>query len=190
MLQATISQSASSITTEELRQIALLMHQLHVLDLEKSLWDTYLKSGIGSFKADQSHIKIWPSEVKAMIRFARRSTTISDINQINILDDHCYQFVNNQLREFNEKQQQLRQQLIRKKKQFYHYRDPMDQILQTLVQEQMQSLRLEYEYKIKLVEFDYRQEVLDQAVQQQHPNVQQVNNDSSYLILLTIYIYI
>jgi len=189
MAQEKIYHSASSINIDVLGQITILLHQLNMIDLEKSLWTIYSKSGTaaGILNPKESTLKIWPTCVKSMIQSAQRLTTISDINQIVVNDNICLKFVTEHLRELNEKQQQIQQQLSEKKKQFYGYTDRIEQILRTFIQQHIQSLCLQYEYKIKLVELNYHESVLEHKFLQQNLNDKQVNNN--YFSFKLIYFY-
>lgn len=189
MAQEEIYHSASSINIDVLGQITILLHQLNMIDLEKSLWTIYSKSGTaaGILNPKESTLKIWPTCVKSMIQSAQRLTTISDINQIVVNDNICLKFVTEHLRELNEKQQQIQQQLSEKKKQFYGYTDRIEQILRTFIQQHIQSLCLQYEYKIKLVELNYHESVLEHKFLQQNLNDKQVNNN--YFSFKLIYFY-
>jgi len=58
--------------------------------------------------------------------------------------------------------------------------------LQTFIKKYSKALRLEYNYEMKIIEFDYRERMLDHAFQQQNPTPQQVMNfasSSSFLLL-------
>lgn len=164
MAQQKIYHLTSSINIEELQQIAILIHQLNILELEKTLWTHYYKSGTGTLKVNDSNLKVWSSNIKKMIQS----------NQIKVDDDHCLKFVSENLRELNEKHHEIQQQLIIKKKQFVGYTITIDEILQAFIREHLKSLRLKYECKIKLVDFDYRERVLEHAFLQENPIEQQV----------------
>jgi hypothetical protein len=58
MIQQKINHLAHSIYIEELRSIAILMYRVHSIDLEKSLWNHYLKSGTGILKSNESNFKV------------------------------------------------------------------------------------------------------------------------------------
>ena len=75
--QQTTSSSSSSLHIEQLRQIAFYLHQLAEIELNLSLWTTYLHSGTGqmtSSSSSSSHssshprdsrtLTLWPEEVK------------------------------------------------------------------------------------------------------------------------------
>ena len=174
MIQDKIEPSTSSIQIETLGQITILLYQLKMIDLEKSLWTIYFKSGIGQVKPNQSTLKIWPTCVKSMIQSLKGMTTISD----NI----CFEFVIEQQSDLNEKHQQIQQELSQKKKQFHGYTNRIEEILETFIEQHLQSLRLQYGYKIKLVELQYSEFVLEDEFLQQNPTEQQVNKIFVFLL--------
>jgi hypothetical protein len=182
LIQEKINHSADSIYIEKLRSIAILMYRVLSLDLEKSLWNHYLKSGTGILISNESNLKVWPQDVQLMIiELVSSSRTNNNLDKIQLNDKYCYRFVYEHLREFNEKQQQLKRQLIIKKKQFYGYRNTIEDHLQTFIKKYSKALRLEYKYEMKIIEFDYRARMLDHAFQQQNPTPEQVMN--SFLLL-------
>lgn len=187
MAKQQIYHSESTININKLEHIAMLMYQLNVLDLEKSLWMTYFKSGSGiSLKSTETNLQVWPLHLKKIIQLdqdATTTTTLNDFNQIEVSDYECFKFVNKKLHELNENQYQFQQQLILKKKEFFGYTSSIENTLQTFIQEHLESLRLQYQYKIKLIEFYYNERVLEHEIQQQNPNEQQVN---SYSFIFTI----
>jgi len=191
MVQQKINYSYNLIYLKQLRSIAILMYQLHALDLEKSLWNHYLKSGTGTLKSNESNLKVWPKDVQTMIQLVLSSRTSSDLDQFHLNNKYCYRFVHEHLRKFDEKQQQLKEQLIIKKKQFYGYTNTIENSLETFIQKNSKALRFEYEYAMKIMEFDYRERVLDHAFEQQNPTPQQVMNfSSSYCFLNESYDHI
>ncbi len=79
------------------------------LDLEKSLWNHYSKSGTGILKSIESNLKVWLEDVQTMIiQLVSSSRTNNDLNQIQLNDKYCFRFVLEHLRKFNEKQQEVK----------------------------------------------------------------------------------
>jgi hypothetical protein len=174
MVQQKIYQSASSINIEQLEQITILLHQLNVLDLEESLWTTYFRAGTGILNIRLSNLKRWPLHVKKMIHLNRRPTTISELHEIKIDDNDCLKFVIEHQQEIKKRQQELQQELISKKQQFPGFTNTIENTLKIFIQEHITFLRLKYECQIKLVDLDYRQQLLDHDVLQQNPTEQNV----------------
>jgi hypothetical protein len=111
-----LRQTATSLTIEELRQIARLVHNLAVSQLWISLWQTYLLSGTGQLNKDdpspaQDRPMIWPAEVKTTM-IQRHVTTARNESDI----DHaaCLNFVQSYLH-------RLRTDVARVQGQLSHY---------------------------------------------------------------------
>ena len=188
MILEKIYDSISSVNMEGLARITILIHQLNVLELETSLWTQYLRSGTGVLRPHQSNLHVWPSNIQTMARLGQRVITTNDINQMQIHDAQCLRFVNEYLNKLNEIQYALQKKLQLKIEEFPYYTININDILQAFTEEQTQSLRLQYEYEIKMVDFTYRERVLDHAFQQQNLNQQQVNHTSSLCCVILFYL--
>lgn len=189
MAQEKIYHMKSSIGLDELGRIAILMHQINVLEMEKSLWTYHLKSGTGTLMPpNEINLKIWSTHIITRIKYNQRATTISDISSIKVSDQQCINFVTNYLHELNDKYEQLQQELnLKKTRNFYGYTTSIDETLRTFIEEHQRLLCLKYEYKMKLIEFDYREKILDYVFDQENLNQKQV--DSFFLFLIS-YFYI
>ncbi|CAF4361878.1 unnamed protein product, partial [Rotaria sordida] len=62
MINPILEKTTTSINIEYLREIAILIHQLECIDLDRLLWTTYLHSGTGTLKpqATTSTLFLWP----------------------------------------------------------------------------------------------------------------------------------
>ncbi|CAF1411329.1 unnamed protein product [Rotaria sordida] len=78
MINQVISITANLATTnktkKELRQIAILIYKIMVIQISNSLWTTYLKSGMGQLIIQSkeqvnclTNLHIWPKEIKSII---------------------------------------------------------------------------------------------------------------------------
>jgi hypothetical protein len=52
LIQTILSKTANSYSIEDFQIIALLLREITLLDLQKSLWNTYLQSGTGQLLAE------------------------------------------------------------------------------------------------------------------------------------------
>jgi hypothetical protein len=188
MLLEKIYASISSIIVDGLGCITIIIHQLNVLELETSLWTQYLRSGTGALRPNESNLHIWPSNIQTMARLDQHVITTSYINRMQIHDAQCFEFVNEYLNKLNKIQYELQKRLQLKKKKFPYYSININAFLQAFTEDHTQSLRLQYEYEIKMVDFNYREQVLDHAFQQQNLNQQQVNHNSSLCCVILFYL--
>ena len=115
---------------------------------------------MGTLKSDQSHIIIvWPTEVKSFVMKHA-------INE----DEACLTYVNNYLHHLDDKMKQYQSELNTKKN---HIRVDI-QMIEMYVQQGLESLRIETEYKIALVQYDYNDHVLELEYLQNNPSKHQV----------------
>ncbi|CAF4358732.1 unnamed protein product, partial [Rotaria sordida] len=114
MINSVLQKTRSSIDIEYLREIAVLIHQLECIDLDRLLWTTYLRSGTSTLKpqATTSILSLWPLEVKQRM-IDRGQTTASDPNEI----DHasCLSYVQRVLKKFRNQTEYFQAQLKEKK---------------------------------------------------------------------------
>lgn len=181
MIQEKIIRSNGCINIGELRQLAILTHQLHVLELEKSLWTTYYQAGTGILlkATENNRLKLWPLMLKKIMQFERRPTTVSDPDQIPIDENECSSFVRDHQRELESEQLKCQQQYDFLKQNCPDWINTIENNLQAFIQKHLQLLRLKYECRMKLVEFDYRQQVLEYSFNLQDPHHEQVTDDFS-----------
>ncbi|CAF3264284.1 unnamed protein product, partial [Rotaria sp. Silwood2] len=102
--QQITSDLSSSELIEELRQLAILIHELLMIEFHKSLWTIYLKSGTGQLQLNQMnhphhHIQphLWPLEVQKRMR--QQSLDSTDMAA-------CLTYVTQHLDQLNNKMKQ------------------------------------------------------------------------------------
>ena len=173
-----IEQNASSMdrpwSREELRQVAILTHHLLVLELERSLWNSYLQCGTSMLQPNAKYSRFWPATVIDMFKESTQATNLSNIDRIRTSDDDCLQFVQRQLQDLENEEQTLQYQLNHQKKQIYDYDRIWDEPIQALVVEQTESFRQHCRCKIQLVEFEYRAYQLECELREESPTTGQV----------------
>ncbi|CAF0954438.1 unnamed protein product [Adineta steineri] len=104
MVQQKISHRASFITIEKLRSIAILFYKLHVLDLEKSLWNHYLKASTGLFMGSEGHLKLCPKDIQTKLELAPLLKRKNDSsNQMQKNNKYYVRFIREHLHKFNQK---------------------------------------------------------------------------------------
>ena len=188
MTEEKIVHSATANQTQVLEQTAILIHQSHMIGMEKSLWTIYLKSGTAAvLEAHESTLKLWPTCLKSMIQLLTPASTTSRSNRMDFDDQVYSKFVTEHLRQLNEHEQEIQEQLSKKKKQFPNAANRIEEILQTLLREHVEVLRLQYDYKAQLVELNYQESVLENKFLQESPNEQQVNQSSSFHLCTLIF---
>ncbi|CAF4890970.1 unnamed protein product, partial [Rotaria socialis] len=150
---------------EELRQIAILIHSMKVNRIYHPLWTIYLKSGMGQLflqSKEQSnystHLQIWPTEIKKMIQ---NSTNANDIYM---------NYVNNHLLTLDVQFRQYEVELDKKTKNFHGYSLQLQRLVETYIERNISSLRMEIKHKIELVHYDYHIQAIKLAYYRHHPS--------------------
>ncbi|CAF1265576.1 unnamed protein product [Adineta steineri] len=186
MVEQKISSSTDIFNIKMIQIVAILIYQLHVLDLENCLWNTCLKIDTSHLQKDQNNLKVWPLRIRTMIQFARCSTNISNSDKIQFTDENRLDFIGEHLRNLNQKQQQIKQELMKHKINIVGFTDNLEQILQTFVKDNTQFVRLQYSLEIKLLKFDHHEQLFDYKFQKQNPTSKQTNNNKLLQILSNI----
>lgn len=177
----------TTIKLEELRDIAILMHKMMSIGIIQSLWIMYQKSGTGnlpvtlSIGTNQINRKIWPKQVLALVK--RSHTIYADE------DNACLMFVNYCLNDLNEKSNQYRHELNIKTSRLHNYTRSLEHNIEKFVEKNLQSLRMEMDEQIALIQYHYTDQIFYRVYLAQNPKENQVNL-FKVLFLLIIYIYV
>ena len=151
MIRVMTSVDTYSINMETIREIAVLIHQCTMIDLEKPLWFTFLKSDTGTLTTtDQTGPTYCPEKLRSMI-IAMKNTLMDD----SIIDENDFTLVRTHLHQLDNEQQQLQMKLAAKTKSIYNYSTNVEPILRTFIQQNLQALQMENEYEITLMEYEY-----------------------------------
>ena len=165
-----------SLNREDLRQVAILMHHVTVLELERSLWDSYLKCATSMVQRNGKYPRFWPAAVIAMFRELAQMTTLGDVDQIRASDDDYLRIVQRQLCDLEKEGRALQCQLNHRKKRIYDYERIWEEPLRAFVVEQTESFRQQFQCKVQLVEFDNRAHQLECEFREESPNTAQVRS--------------
>ncbi|CAF1302974.1 unnamed protein product, partial [Rotaria sordida] len=161
-----ISDLSSNELAEELRQMAIVIHQIFLIDLEKLLWTTYLKSGTGQLQLnhmDNDNLNrphLWPIQVQKLV---------SKQSPDNIDTAACLTYVTQYLDELDDKMKRYQTTYNMKKNQYVNYLPT----IQAFVHQQLQSTRLAIEQKIAIVHYNYNDYVLELKFLAYNPTQQQ-----------------
>ncbi|CAF1383669.1 unnamed protein product [Rotaria sordida] len=171
MINSVLEKTRSSIDIEYLRAIAVLIHQLECVDLDRLLWTTYLRSGTSTLKpqATTSTLSLWPLEVKQRM-IDRGQTTTSDPNEI----DHasCLSYAQRVLQKFRN-QTELYQAQLKERKQRLNNRwtsDIEEAIIKFVQQHVIPLYKVPTQGQIAAVEYDYNDQLIQLEYEQQNPN--------------------
>ncbi|CAF1560469.1 unnamed protein product, partial [Rotaria sordida] len=171
ILEKTTTTTTTSIKIEYLREIAILIHQLECIDLDRLLWTTYLRSGTGRLKPEvtTSTFLLWPLEVKQRM-IDRGEATTSDPNEI----DHasCLSYVQRVLQKFRNQTEYYQAQLKERKKRLNNYWTyEIEEAITKFVQQHVTPIyKVPTQGQIATVEYDYNDQLIQLEYEQQNPN--------------------
>ncbi|CAF3845136.1 unnamed protein product [Rotaria sp. Silwood1] len=143
---STIRIEALNSHRDELRDIAILLYKIMLLQIYHRLWTTHLKSGMGQLINDSEKQFIYPTNLQIWSK---------EIKYISELD---HQLKQNQM-EWN-----------RKANNFNGYTFIVEKLMEKYIEQNLCSLHMEIEHQIELVHYDYHIQALKQAYDRHHPN--------------------
>ncbi|CAF3430834.1 unnamed protein product [Rotaria socialis] len=180
MISSLIRKSSTLINIESLRDIAFLIHQIESVKLDRLLWTIYLQSGTGELKLKRtmrtgnSNLKkifFCPEEVKQKM-FTHGHTSATDPNG-NLDHDPCIVFVNrilenfqNQLLDYQSKLEQMKQEKFK-----YILTNEIEQGIEKFIQQYGMSIyKIPIESLISIVEYDYKDRLIEFEFENENPN--------------------
>ena len=166
----------TTIDIEQLRPLAILIHQQTVINLQRDLWMTYVKSGTGRLTHSPTKgPSIWPVKVKSFILAKRITTNMSSADENAACMNSVYEF----MQELNNKHENYQNQFteIKNSLRLIEYSDAIEDSLRTYIEQQpsIRFLRLKCELKQTLINNDYQDQMFELNYRQHHPTEHQVN---------------
>ncbi|CAF4335458.1 unnamed protein product [Adineta steineri] len=152
-MTTTTASSTPVHNEEDLREITSLIHNIRSEQIFHSLWMTYLKSGMGQLKENQTGPAIWLVIVKTMAKQA--------INAGASENDACTTLVHDRLRQINDKIQKYQTELDLAKSRLPNDQEAVYQTIETLIEQKLENLRQKIEHKSALVQYDYKDRELE-----------------------------
>lgn len=151
-----LQKEARSITIENLREMALLIHHIRSIKLVIAEWQLYLLSGTGQIKVcltQTSDVSIWTEEVKKMMLQENVSEIDSDICLVYVKD--YLERLNQKLKQFEMEKKQCQDRLI-------GYTQQMDQKIEQYTFEQyIKQGDLRLQNKMIVLEHQHRNRALE-----------------------------
>lgn len=173
--------TVNSISIHDLQYIALCIHRLAALDIQKQVTNVYYKSGTGTLKDLGPELvaidrRVWPAQVKA--DWSARHATNTTVTELNVEDQHrVYEnHVRQRFEEMTRQTDQYEQDLEDKKKQLSEFTLMMEQMIRNYVHEYgIYPLKLQRNLKIALLQYDYDAEIMERRFLQENPTEYHVN---------------
>ncbi|CAF2924809.1 unnamed protein product [Rotaria sp. Silwood2] len=147
------------------------MHKIISIEIVQYLWIVYRKSGIEELQSKLpihlSDTQLWPKEVHLFMK------------QFQIDHNHeentCLTFIHQCLQEFNTTSEYYRRELNVKTSRLSGYSRSIDYIIEKFVQQGLQSLRIEINEQIAIVQYHYTNKIFQQVYRTQNPNENQIH---------------
>ena len=158
----------SNLLIEELRTLAVLINEISTLNLQKSLWMTYLKSGtaqlVSKYQKDLvTKPQFWPPQMIQSMSIDRKNEDAT--SYLN--------YVTNQLSQYDDKIKNYEIELNQMKGKYLT--SNYIKILEAYVQQGLTSIRRNIELQMALVQYDYSAHVLELIFLRNHPTDEQVS---------------
>ncbi|UJR18826.1 hypothetical protein I4U23_021954 [Adineta vaga] len=166
--------------------IALLMHRITANRIQKQINSVYLLSGTG--KLDDSSLdlieidrRVWPEEVMSDMLAKRTQSDITATTTTTAeIDSNSEQlnyenFVNERLKQINEKIEQYTQQLTDKKNSLTGFTSVIEKSIVQYVQHYgIIPLQMKRDLKIALLKYNFNSIILERKYKQENPNEYQI----------------
>lgn len=158
--------------SEDLRQIAIVMHKILLLEKVDNLWLIYRKSGMGIIKLPKHFMhlrrKIWPFNVRVLVQQIL-NTADPDHNTYQLFVDYCLERLQNKseacFNELNNRINSLANSIPN-----------MESIIETFVRRHFIDESLEYDCQIALVQYHYIDELIKYYYLASNPDEKQVKS--------------
>ncbi|CAF3964179.1 unnamed protein product [Rotaria sp. Silwood1] len=155
---------------EQLRQIGIFTYKKIFIRIHHGLWFSYFKAGTGQLISQvegqldySTNLPIWPKEINALVQ---KPTHINNKNE----NDFYMNFINDRLRVLDNKLKEYEYELIKRINSISGYSLQVQHLIETYVEQNLSTLRLEIEHKIQLIHYDYHIQALKLEYYRHHPN--------------------
>ena len=172
-MQYKITTTVTTNKIEELRQIAILIYKIMVIQTYYLQWSTYLKAGLGQLmvpnneqRLSLTNVPIWPKVIKKLLPLKDNDKSNGNKFYLN--------FVHQQLSELNHQLEQYQMALNIKTNNFHGYTLTIQKFIEKYIEQHLQSFRMQIEHEIDLIRYDYHIQALKSEYLRYHPNVYQV----------------
>ncbi|CAF1506645.1 unnamed protein product [Adineta ricciae] len=178
-----IQKTTNSIGLSDIQMLALLMHRITILRIQKHINIVYLQSGTGQLNDSSSDLievdrRVWHKDIKSILSMKRAQTSASvTVEEITSNDEQAnYEnLINSRLQETNEKIEQYTQQLTDKKSNLTEFTTASEEIIVQYVQHYgIIPLQMKRDFKIAVLKHDYNGIILQRKYEQENPNEYQV----------------
>jgi hypothetical protein len=159
--------TTNPIGIQDIQNIALCLHRIAAVHIQKQVSIIYFKSGTGTLRDPEPELvpvdrRVWPIQVKsAMLTQRLTNTTAMDNDPEN--EQLAYEnLVHQRLQQMNQQTDQYEKDLDEKKRQLVGFTSTMEDKIRKYVQQYgIQPLKLQRNLKIELLKHDYDAEIIE-----------------------------
>jgi hypothetical protein len=170
-----LQNTTSSMTIDDLRQIAWIIHHLAFTRQWITVWQTYLLSGTGQLHKQppgKDNPAVWPVDVKTTM-IKQRVTTARKEAEID--DAACLNYAQTYLRRLQIEVDRLQAQLSEQKRTWLAFTREMEMAIEKFVRLQyMIQVELKLQSKVIIVECEYNDRLIELDYRRLKPNQEQL----------------
>ena len=188
----TIIKTVRSITMNDIQKMALLMHQIATVQIDREIMKAYLHSVNGTLKEPECYLievdrRFWPMQVQSLMLTQHKSTTndtdttgISTTTtpmEIDTEDQQiaCENLLNQHLQVMKQQTEYYQKELDEKQSNFIRFTSIIQETIELYVQTHgIKPLEMKRDLKLALINYDYDSEMLQRQYFQEQPNPYQV----------------
>lgn len=160
----------TSLSFQEINDIAIMMHQILSIDLIQSLWLIYHKSMTGTLQCSLSFNHLDRYVCPRKVRSYMKQCQIENIRDQEI----ALNFIHRCQQQLNYQNEKYRRDLNQKTCSLIGYTPYINETIEKFVEQGLQSFRIKINQKIALQQYDYTNELLRRAYVTLKPNPNQV----------------
>ncbi|CAF4086121.1 unnamed protein product [Rotaria sordida] len=186
-----LSKITTTLSIDNLRELAILKHHIAKIDLQKKLWNIYLKSGTGQWETSESMKTnvdrcIWPIPIQNMI-ISRLNK--SDTSESNDEQFHGKKIVIEHLQVLNDKLVHKHTVYNEKKQESIGLTDELEKSVENFVKQySLVSYEMKLNYEMKILAYDYDDQLLERTYLQLNPTKYQIQVAQRLFDLRYIYV--
>ncbi|CAF1586503.1 unnamed protein product, partial [Adineta steineri] len=154
----------TTVDIKQLREVAIIIYKIMIIQTYHLLWMAYLKSGRGELIISSETIPIWPKDITSL--FKLNNTTNAHEIYLN--------FVNQQLHALDHQLNICKTGLNTKANNICGYSIMVQKIIDTYIEKHIQPFRLKTEHQTELIHYDYHIRTLKLQYIQHNPNQYQI----------------
>lgn len=171
LYQAKSLMTSTTIDIGQLREIAMLIYKITIIQTYHLLWTAYLKSGRGELITSSEKlpihlttISVWPKDI----------TSVFKLNNTTNSNEIYSNFVNQHLGFLGRRLNICQTELHSKVTNICGYSLTVQKIIETYIEKHLGSFRLKTEHQIELLHYDYHIRALKIEYVRHNPNQYQV----------------